>query len=107
MAGRGMAGAAPAPVKTEYRKTGTDRVAKWTCDKYDVYGDGQKASEVCTVSVAALGLSAADVDVMRQLGQFQADCVTGNRNVRPRATQRSCASSACRSGRSKPSPANK
>ena len=71
MAGRGMAGAAPAPVKTEYRKTGTDRVARWTCDKYDVYGDGQKASEVCTVSVAALGLSAADVDVMRQLGQFK------------------------------------
>jgi hypothetical protein len=69
MAGRGM-GAASAPVKMEYRKTGTDRVGKWACDKYDVLRDGQKTSEVCTVSPAAIGLSAADVDVMRQLGQF-------------------------------------
>jgi hypothetical protein len=71
MAGRGMGAAAPAaPVKVEYKKTGTDRVAKWNCDKYDVLRDGQKTSEVCTASPAALGLTAADVDVMRQLGQF-------------------------------------
>src|SRR3977135_1915253 len=34
MKGRGMPGAAAAPAKTVYRKTGTDKVGAWTCDKY-------------------------------------------------------------------------
>jgi hypothetical protein len=71
MAARGMgAGASAVPAKIEYRKTGTDHVAKWNCDKYDVYRGPQKTSEVCTVSPAVLGLAAGDIDVMRQLGQF-------------------------------------
>ena len=70
MRGRGMGMAmAPAP-KTEYRKVGTDKVGKWTCDKYEGTRDGQKVSELCTVAPDALGLSTADIDLMRQLGQF-------------------------------------
>lgn len=68
MRGRGMPGAAE--TKTVYRKTGTDKVGKWTCDKYEGYRGTQKTSEVCTVDPSALGLTAADFDVTRQLAAF-------------------------------------
>ena len=68
MKGRGM-GAATA-VKTEYRKAGTDKAAKWTCDKYDGYQNGQKTSELCTVDPSVLGLSAADFAVTQQFVEF-------------------------------------
>jgi hypothetical protein len=55
------------PGKTEYRKTGSDKVGKWTCDTYDGFENGQKVSEVCTVSPAALGLTAADLANVQQL----------------------------------------
>jgi hypothetical protein len=67
MKGRGMSGA---PVKTEYKKTGTDKVGKWTCDKYDGYQNGQKTSEVCTVEPSALGLAAGDFAVTSQFAAF-------------------------------------
>jgi hypothetical protein len=67
MKGRGM-GAAPA--KTEYRRAGTDKAAKWTCDKYDGYQGGQKTSEICTVDPGVLGLSAADLAVTQQFTEF-------------------------------------
>jgi len=68
MKGRGMGTAAPAP--TEYRKAGTDKTAKWTCDKYDGYQNGQKTSEICTVEPSVLGLSAADFAVTQQFMEF-------------------------------------
>jgi hypothetical protein len=68
MAGRGAGPAAAA--KTEYRKTGTGTVGKWTCDKYEGSRNGQKTSELCTVDPQALGFTAADFDVARQLQAF-------------------------------------
>ena len=68
MKGRGMGAATP--VKTEYRKAGTDKTAKWTCDKYDGYQNGQKTSEICTVDPGVLGLSAADFAVTQQFVEF-------------------------------------
>ena len=59
----------PAP-KTEYRKTGTDKVGKWTCDKYEGYQDGKKTSEVCTVDPQALGFATTDFEVTKQLAAF-------------------------------------
>ncbi len=77
MAGRGgMRGAGPgAGAKTEYKKTGTDTVGKWTCDKYEGSQNGQKTSELCTVDPQALGFTAADFDVSRQLQAFFAKLV--------------------------------
>ena len=68
MRGRGVAGAALA--KIEYRKSGTDKVGKWTCDKYDGYRGDQKVSELCTVNPAVLGLTAADFDISKQAAKF-------------------------------------
>ena len=68
MKGQGMGSAAA--VKTEYRKAGTDKTGKWTCDKYDGYENGQKTSEICTVDPSVLGLSAADFAVTQQFVEF-------------------------------------
>ncbi len=62
MKGRGMPGMS-APAKTEYRKAGTDKVGKWTCDKYGGCQDNQKTSELCTVDPTALGFTADDFQV--------------------------------------------
>ena len=59
-----------APAKTEYRKTGTAQVGKWTCDKYDGYQNGQKTSEICTVDPKVLGFGMADFQVTQQLSEF-------------------------------------
>jgi hypothetical protein len=70
MKGRmGGAGAAAAP-KVQYKKTGTDTVGKWTCDKYEGFDNGQKTSEVCTVDPKVLGFAASDFEISRQLGEF-------------------------------------
>jgi len=70
MRGRGaMPGAGAAP-KTTYKKTGTDTVGKWTCDKYAGYQDDKQVSEVCTVDPKALGFTAADFEVTKQLAEF-------------------------------------
>jgi len=72
MKGRGMPGfgaAAPA-AKTQYKKTGTDRVGKWTCDKYEGYDNGEKTSEICTVDPKALGFSMSDFAVSKQMAEF-------------------------------------
>jgi hypothetical protein len=67
-AGAAMAGAAGPP--TAYKKIGTDKVGQWTCDKYEGTKNGQKVSEVCTVAPSALGFTAADFEVTRQLAEF-------------------------------------
>lgn len=68
MQGRGMGAAAATP--TEYKKVGTDKVGKWTCDKYEGTQNGQKTSEVCTVAPSAVGFTPADFEVTRQLAEF-------------------------------------
>jgi uncharacterized protein DUF4412 len=68
MKGGGMGAGTPA--RTEYRKAGTDKTAKWTCDKYDGYQNGQKSSEICTVDPGMLGLSPADFAVAQQFAEF-------------------------------------
>lgn len=71
MRGRGVpgVGAAAAP-KTEYRRAGTDKVGKWTCDKYEGFRNDQKIVELCTVPPQALGFTAGDFEVSRQLQAF-------------------------------------
>jgi hypothetical protein len=68
MKGRGMAPGAA--VKTEYRKAGTDKVGKWTCDKYDGYQNNTKTSELCTVDPTTLGFAVADFQVTQQIAEF-------------------------------------
>ena len=70
MKGRGMASPGGAAMKTEYRKTGSDRVGKWACDKYEGYRGDQKVSELCTVNPSVLGVTAADFEIARQAAKF-------------------------------------
>jgi len=70
MKGRGLPGVGAAAQKTEYRSAGTDKVGKWTCDKYEGFQNNEKVSEVCTVDPATLGFALADFDVSRQLDEF-------------------------------------
>lgn len=70
MKGRGMPGMGTAPARTEYRKAGTSKVGKWTCDVYEGYQNNQKTGEVCTVAPQTLGFTAADFEVSRQLAAF-------------------------------------
>ena len=68
---KGRMGAMPgAAAKTEYRRAGTSKVSKWTCDVYEGYQGTQKTGEVCTVSASALGFNATDFEVSRQLAAF-------------------------------------
>jgi len=59
-----------AAAKTEYRRAGTSKVSKWTCDVYEGFQNNQKTGEVCTVSASALGFTPADFEVSRQLAEF-------------------------------------
>lgn len=68
MKGRGMTMAGAAPI--EYRKVGTDKVGKWTCDQYEGTRNGKKTSEVCTVATTVLGFAPADFEVTRQMAEF-------------------------------------
>ena len=69
--GRGMPGmGAAAAAKPTFKKTGTDKVGKWACDKYEGYESERKTSEVCTVSPSALGLSESDFAVSKQFAKF-------------------------------------
>ena len=59
-----------AAAKTEYRRAGTSKVSKWTCDVYEGYQNNAKTGEVCTVSASALGFTATDFEVSGQLATF-------------------------------------
>ena len=56
--------------RPEYRRTGTDKVGKWTCDKYEGFTNGTKVSEVCTVDPKTLGLTPADFEISKQVSTF-------------------------------------
>lgn len=66
----GATGAIAPPVKTAYKKVGTDTVGKWKCDKYDGFKGTEKVSEVCTVDPAVLGFAPADFEVSKQMAAF-------------------------------------
>jgi hypothetical protein len=71
MAGRGagMPGMAPsAPIA--YRGTGSDKVSKWACAKYDGTREKEKVVELCTVEPGALGLTEADFEVAKRMAEF-------------------------------------
>jgi hypothetical protein len=68
--GGGVPGAGGPPARTEYTKVGTDKVGKWTCDKYEGFRNGEKTSEVCTVDPKVLGITPADLEITRQLADF-------------------------------------
>ena len=85
---KGRGGAAAAP---QYTRTGSDKVGRWTCDKYDVTMNGQKIGEVCSVNPTVLGFGARDFDVMLQMGAFysamappMAGGLTGPAGIDPR-----------------------
>ena len=59
-----------AAAKTEYRRAGTSKVSKWTCDVYEAFQNNAKTGEVCTVSASALGFTATDFEVSGQLATF-------------------------------------
>ena len=69
MKGR-LGGTGGAAAKTEYRRGGTSKVSKWTCDVYEGFQNNAKTAEVCTVSASALGFAPADFEVSRQLAAF-------------------------------------
>jgi len=70
MKGRGMPGLGAPPVKTSYKRGGTQRVGRWTCDVYEVQANEQRTGELCTVNPQALGFTPADFAVSRQLADF-------------------------------------
>lgn len=63
----GLTGGGEKPV---YRRSGTDRVGQWACDKYDGLTKGEKTSEVCTVDPKVLGLTTADFAVTIKMAEF-------------------------------------
>jgi hypothetical protein len=69
-AGRGIGGMAAAQPPAYRKAGGTDRVGKWTCEKYESVRDGRKVSELCTVDPAATGFTAADFEITKQFAEF-------------------------------------
>ena len=65
-----MGGIATAAPKLDSKRAGTDKVGRWTCEKYEVTSNGEKLSDVCTVDPSALGINLKDLDVSRQLADF-------------------------------------
>jgi hypothetical protein len=70
MKGRGLPAMTQGAVKTTYKKGGTQKVGKWTCDVYEILVNEQRNGEMCTVSPQTLGFTAADFAVSRQLAEF-------------------------------------
>ncbi len=70
MKGRGMAAPGNAATPLEYKKVGTDKAGKWTCDKYEGRRGAEKVSEVCTIAPDALGFKEGDFEVTRQMAEF-------------------------------------
>ncbi len=78
MKGRGLPAGVGAPVKPQYKKGGTQKVGKWTCDVYETSLNNQRTGEICTVSPQALGFTAADFEVSRQLAEFVRSILPGS-----------------------------
>jgi hypothetical protein len=70
MKGRMGGAAAAVPARPVYKNVGTDKVGKWTCDKYEGTTNGQKTSELCTVDPKVLGLNTTDFAVTKDFADF-------------------------------------
>ena len=69
MKGR-MGGVAATAPKIESKRAGTDKVGRWTCEKFEVFMNGDKLNDVCAVDPSVLGFTAKDFEVSRQLASF-------------------------------------
>ena len=70
MKGRGLPAGLGAAARPQYKKGGTQKVGKWTCDVYEMSLNNQRTGELCTVSPQALGFTPADFEVSRRLAEF-------------------------------------
>jgi hypothetical protein len=71
MKGRGLPAGLGAPAaRPQYKKGGTQKVGKWSCDVYEMSLNNQRTGELCTVSPQALGFTPADFEVSRRLAEF-------------------------------------
>lgn len=68
--------AAPAAVKSTYRKTGRSAtVGKWRCEEVEHLLDGKKDEDICAARLGDLGLGRADVAVMYELEKFMTSMI--------------------------------
>ncbi len=59
----------PPSVKPTYQKVGSgEKVGGWTCDHYEGTANGKKTQDIWTASPSEVGLSNADYQVMKNLG---------------------------------------
>jgi hypothetical protein len=78
LAGRGLGGAPggraggpPAPPQSAYTKTGQSKtIANWRCDVYRYAVNGRPEQDLCLAPIAAVGMSAADFQVLERLARF-------------------------------------
>jgi hypothetical protein len=64
---QGMGGGmTPGAAPLQYRKAGTDRVAQWSCDKYEAYQKDQISREACIIAPEQLGLTSQDFEVFQR-----------------------------------------
>ena len=75
MEARGMGAAPMTPAKREYRRNGTDKVGRWTCDKYHVIQNGQLTGSLCTVAPSALGVALGEFEIAQQMASFFASAM--------------------------------
>src|SRR5262249_20550655 len=70
--GGGLLGASQQPAKTQFRKTGSDKVGQWACTTYDGFRGQEKLASVWLLIRKDLGVNASDFEITRQLQQFLA-----------------------------------
>jgi hypothetical protein len=57
--------------KTEFKKkSGGEKVGKWTCDHYEGFQNGKKSDEVWTASWDQLGIKRSDMSALKKMGEF-------------------------------------
>jgi Domain of unknown function (DUF4412) len=66
----GLPGGAQAAPKTAFRQTGSDRVGRWSCTKYEGYRGQEKVSEICTVDPKEFGATGSDFEVAKHFADF-------------------------------------
>jgi hypothetical protein len=70
LAARGAIPQSAAAPKTQFRKTGSDKVGQWSCTTYDGFRGTEKVSSVCTVDPKEFGVSGSDFEVTQQFQEF-------------------------------------
>ncbi len=70
----------PVVPKISYKKAGSGRVGRWYCTKYEGYSNGAKVEEVWTAPFSTLGISASDLQVLKEMGDFFNEFYKGSGN---------------------------